>query len=190
MRHQEGSLPEVLSQHVPGRSGHGKPAACVQGLFPCLLHSLSGTRGNDQRWPNLLGHHQTLPEVSTRSVPPGSTWQSEHEFVSIILKAVKSYEDVPRRCRLITDKMMQWLIDTATKCSMHSSTRAIVDWILLACYMGFKASEWSQKTQSSYSRLDQPGSPLQAFTRLDFGFQGEDEPLLALRVDIKLLLYL
>ena len=73
--------------------------------------------------------------------PSGSTWQSEHEFVSIILKAVKSYEDVPRRRRMITDKMMQWIIDTATKRSMHSSTQAIVDWILLGRYTGFRASE-------------------------------------------------
>jgi hypothetical protein len=105
----------------------------------------------------------------------GATWQSEQQFAEIILKSVKDYEDVPKRRRMITDKMMQWLIDKAAQSSPNSSTRAIVDWILLGRYTGFRASEWSQKSQSNYSRLDQPGQPSQAFTRLDFGFLGDNE---------------
>ena len=86
-------------------------------------------------------------------------YESEHKFVEIILKSVKDYEDVPKRRRMITDKMMQWLITKAKQSGPDSSTRAIVDWILLGRYTGFRASEWSQTSQTSYSRLDHPGSP-------------------------------
>ena len=151
-----------------------QPPAARDYFLACYTVSLvqgETINGGPIRWVTIKHYLKAAHDL----FPPDSTWQSEHQFVSIILKAVKSYEDVPRRRRMITDKMMQWLIDEAGKCSMHSSTRAIVDWILLGRYTGFRASEWSQKSQTGYSRLDQPGNPSQAFTRLDFGFQGEDE---------------
>ena len=64
---------------------------------------------------------------------------TEHQFVKSILKAVKSYEGVPRRCCMITNKMMQRLIDTADQISIQSSARAIVDWILRDCLQCYKS---------------------------------------------------
>ena len=89
---------------------------------------------------------------------------SAHKFVATILKAVKDYEDIPKRRRMITDGMMQWLIAKAKHEGRDSLTRALVDWILLGRYAGFWAPEWSQTTKTAYARIDWPGSPSRAFT--------------------------
>ena len=54
-------------------------------------------------------------------------YHSEHGFVDIILKSFKTYEEVPKRRRMITDSMMQWLVDKAAVAGPDSPTRAIVD---------------------------------------------------------------
>ena len=103
-------------------------------------------------------------------------YQSDYDFVGIILKSVKSYEEVPKRRRMITDGMMQWLIDQASEAGPDSATRAIVDWIILGRYTGFRAGEWSQTTLTKYARIDHwPGQPSKAMTRLDFTFLGDLE---------------
>ena len=71
----------------------------------------------------------------------GVIFYSTHEFVKIVLKALKDYEEVPNRRRMITDGMMQWLITQASRAGLDSPTQAIVDWILLGRYTGFRASE-------------------------------------------------
>ena len=77
---------------------------------------------------------------------------------------------------MITDDMTRWLIAEAAKEGPDSSTRAIVDWILLGRYSGFRASEWSQTTQKDYARIEHwPGKPARAFTRPDFGFLADNE---------------
>ena len=105
-------------------------------------------------------------------------YTSDHQFVHTILAAVKDYEDIPNRRRMITDSMMSWLLDQAEAAGQDSATRAIVDWILLGRYAGFRASEWSQTTLTKYARIDWPGSPSRAFTREDFGFLGHDERII------------
>ena len=107
-------------------------------------------------------------------------YESTHNFVAIILKAVQNYETVPKRRRMITDAMMEWLLDKATSTGSDSSFSAIVDWILLGRYTGFRASEYSQKTQKDYERIeDWPGLPSRATTRHDFIFLGDNERHLA-----------
>ena len=77
---------------------------------------------------------------------------------------------------MITDGMTRWLIAEAAKAGPDSSTRAIVDWILLGRYSGFRASESSQTTQKDYARIEHwPGKPARAFTRPDFGFLANNE---------------
>ncbi len=104
---------------------------------------------------------------------------SECGFVRTILKAVKDYEEVPKRRRMITDNMMSWLISKAAEEGPDSATTAIVDWILIGRYTGFRASEWSQTTQGAFDRVeDWPGKPARAMTRSDFTFMdGHERPL-------------
>ena len=71
---------------------------------------------------------------------------SELKFTDTILTAVQDYEEVPRRRRMITDGMMQWLVTRASKKAPDSAICAIVDWILLGRYAGFRAAEWIETT--------------------------------------------
>ena len=101
---------------------------------------------------------------------------SQYQFTDIILKAVKNYEEVPKRRRMITDKMARWLVERAAGEDRDSATRAIVDWFILGRYAGFRAAEWSQTTQEKYARIEHwPGEPSRAFIRDDFAFLAEDE---------------
>ena len=47
--------------------------------------------------------------------PDNLVCKSDHNFVGIVLKAVKTYEDVPKRKRMITDAMMEWLLAKAAQ---------------------------------------------------------------------------
>lgn len=93
------------------------------------------------------------------------TYKSEQQFVEIILKYVKDYEEIPRRLSMTTAKMMQWLISEAVQSDTDSSTRTIVCGIRICGYQGSSVSEWSQTSQPGSSRLDNPGSPSRAFIR-------------------------
>jgi len=117
---------------------------------------------------------------------------SDNNFADTILKAVKRYEDEPKRCRMITDGMMQWLIDQSQTAGPDSETHAINDWIILGRYTGFRAAEWSQTTLNSYTRIDDcPGQPARAVTRNDFSFLGANERRLTDReLDDRHILYL
>ena len=98
------------------------------------------------------------------------------DYIAIILTAVKNYEEVPKRRRMITDAMMQWLVEKASNAEPDSATSAIVDWVLLGRYGGFRSSEWCQTTQSDYARIKEwPGEPSLAFIRSDFAFLGKHE---------------
>ena len=53
--------------------------------------------------------HTTIKKYLTAAhdlFDKGVAYELEHKFVEIILKFVKDYEDVPKRRRMITDKMM------------------------------------------------------------------------------------
>lgn len=107
---------------------------------------------------------------------------SDNDYVKIVLHALRRYEEVPNRRHMITDTMMIWLRDQATRpCSApDGELSAVVDWIILGRYTGFRKSEWCQSTLSKFDRIeDWPGQPARAFIRSDFVFLGKNEELIA-----------
>ena len=88
-----------------------------------------------------------------------------------ILKALTSYDDIEDRRHMICDDMMHWLHEHTQNLDEDSVAAAIVDWIKLGRYGGFRKGEWCQSSQSSYHRIeDWPGQPAAAFTWADFTF--------------------
>lgn len=150
-----------------------QPAEAKDYFLACYTVSLV----QGQTIKGTLIRHATIKNYlgAAYEVFGSARYTSEYNFVGTVLKAVKSYEDVPRRRRMITDGMMQWMIERADKEGPDSATRAMVDWIILGRYTGFRASEWSQTTLDSYARLDWPGAPSRAMTRQDFEFLGDNE---------------
>ena len=64
---------------------------------------------------------------------------SDHSYMPTVLKAIKDYEDVKGRRRMITDSMTVWLIEQANRSGLDSDVRAIVDWIIIGRYTGFRS---------------------------------------------------
>jgi hypothetical protein len=104
------------------------------------------------------------------------SFESEKDYIEIILSALANYECVPNRRNMITDGMVQWFIDESRTQGPDSALASITDWIILGRYTGARASEWCQTTQSNYAVISEwPGSPSLAFTRDDFTFLGQRE---------------
>ena len=64
--------------------------------------------------------------------------------LGIILKALKSYDEIEDCRHMICDDMMHWLHKKSKKLNPDSIAYAIVDWIKLGRYGGFRKSEWCQ----------------------------------------------
>ena len=108
---------------------------------------------------------------SINYLPPLAT-----DYVAIITHAFKKYDTVPNRRNMITDSMMRWLLRETSKHGKDSSFTAIVDWLILGRYTGYRKSEWCQDTQSSYARIeDWPGRPSLAAILSDFTFYDKNE---------------
>ena len=98
-------------------------------------------------------------------------YRYDNDPLSIILKALSDYEQVPNRWQMITDEMMHFLRDQAKSASIDSLPRALFDWMVLGRYAGYRRSEWCQTTKTTYERLvDWPGKPAKAFIKEDFIF--------------------
>ena len=124
--------------------------------------------------------HSTLKEYIKEALiifdDRGVSHSSKPDFLATINKAHSSYENVPNRRRMITDGMMEWFIKQAEKAQLDSELHAIVDWIIVGRYTGFRSSEWCQETQKTYARImGWPGEPSLAMTRSDFTPLGEGE---------------
>ena len=106
----------------------------------------------------------TALKIPTRS--HGNT-----DYIDIIYTAVKKYEKVANRRNMISDSMMTWLLSSSKESSLDSATSAIIDWIILGRYTGYRKSEWCQSSQTSFETVDEwPGKPPRAMMFGDFTF--------------------
>jgi len=98
------------------------------------------------------------------------------DYVDIIMHAVKRYESVPNRRKMITDQMTHWLLREAKGLSLDHELRTILDWMIVGRYSGFRKSEWCQSSQTSYEIIsDWPGQPPLAILESDVHYLGENE---------------
>ena len=102
------------------------------------------------------------------------------DHIKIITDSLQRYERVKRRRNMITDGMTRWLSRQAKSHHKDSDFSAIVDWVILGRYAGFRKSEWCQSTLDEYERINEwPGKPALAFIRSDFEFLAKDERFLS-----------
>ncbi len=98
------------------------------------------------------------------------------DYVDLIIRTVTKYEQVPKRRNMITDSMMLFLHKQMTTEPLDSATSAIIDWLILGRYTGFRKSEWCQSNQQKYETVDSwMGNPALAFIFSDFEFKTKDE---------------
>ena len=97
-------------------------------------------------------------------------------YIDLIVTTHDKYESVPDRRNMITDDMTRWLFAKAQKYSQDSELFAIVDWILLGRYAGFRRAEWCQTRLTKYDHIAEwPGHVAQAFLLSDFVFLDRNE---------------
>ena len=95
------------------------------------------------------------------------------DYIEIVLKAVRKYELMPKRREMIYDEMVAKMLKRQAKLSPDSVEAALIDWIILGRYAGYRCSEWRQETQTSYSEIDHPlwvGPTAEAFVAEDVTF--------------------
>ena len=102
------------------------------------------------------------------------------DYVDIIMHAVKRYESVPNRRKMITDQMTHWLIREAKGLPLDHELRSLLDWVIVGRYTGFRKSEWCQSSQKKYEViLEWPGQPPLAIIATDIHYLGENEQRLS-----------
>jgi hypothetical protein len=57
---------------------------------------------------------------------------------------------------MISDSKFHYIAALSQRASDDSFVQAIVDWITLGCYMGFRKSEWCSDHHDSFATIDNP----------------------------------
>ena len=93
------------------------------------------------------------------------------DYIWPIVKALKKYEEVPKRRHMISDSMRHYLQQQAA-CSAPDSAAAVVhDWVCVGSHNGIRRKEFCQKSQTRFDVVkDAPGTPPAAFIRSDLTF--------------------
>jgi hypothetical protein len=88
--------------------------------------------------------------------------------------AIKKYETVPKRKKIISDSMFHYIASLTSHTSEDSLVHAVMDWIALGCYTRFQKSEWCSDNHDLYVTIDDPnwGDRLNALPIItkDFSF--------------------
>lgn len=95
------------------------------------------------------------------------------DYISIVLKAVKKFEKQPNRREMIHDEMIHYLESIRTSLDQDSLEAALIDWIYLGRFVGYRSIEWCQTSQRDYLKIDHPnwdGPSSYAFIAQDFQF--------------------
>jgi len=100
------------------------------------------------------------------------------DYVTILLKAVHKYEKVARRREMIYDDMFHDMLAHAKLRDPDGREAAILDWLILSRYTGFRAAEYCQTSTRQYEEVEVPpslweGERAKAFIASDFEFFDE-----------------
>ncbi len=106
------------------------------------------------------------------SDPTEPTFLKE-DLISPLLQAVKSYETVKDRKEMISDSMVATMLKLSHLSAPHSLEAALLDWILLGRFTGFRRSEWCQDKpgiEMTSPNIAQETPEPKAFLASDFTF--------------------
>ena len=137
-------------------------------------YAVSLAQGESLRSQIIRGSTITLYLKAARELldtRTGCSYECDEDPLKVILKALTDYDDMAKRKNMICDDMMHWLHKFSTRFDKDSATAAIIDWIKLGRYGGFRKEEWCQSSQSKFAVIhDWPGKPTKAFTWGDLTF--------------------
>jgi hypothetical protein len=107
-----------------------------------------------------------------------SPYQAPKDYITIVLKAVKKYEVQVDRRDMIYDEMIHHLEKVRPTYHIDSLGAALIDWIYLGRFCGYRSIEWCQKNQQEVHKINHPnwkGPTSYAFIMEDFQFYDESK---------------
>ena len=114
-----------------------------------------------------------------------SPHHAKTNYIDIVLKAVKKYEKEPDRQHMIDDEMIHHMESIRADLDPDSLEAALIDWIYLGRFVGYRGIEWCQTKQKEDLKIDHPswtGPPSYAFINDDIEFfNDKKQPLHDLR---------
>ena len=144
-------------------------------LIACFAVSLirgETIKGQSIRHATIRNYANAACKLHTDRGQP-SPYGAQHDYISIVLKAVLKYEAVKKRRSMIHDEMVHYMASEAPSYQEDSMESSLLDWIYLGRYAGYRSIEWCQKTQRTYAKIDHPnwkGPKSYAFIADDFQF--------------------
>ena len=110
------------------------------------------------RHATLAGYIRMAVECHTDLKLP-SPRKADTDFVAVILDAVKKYEKVPERREMIHDAMYEHMLTIYRSTKMSSPDAldpSLIEWLLLARWVGPRRSEWCSESPTTYKTIDDP----------------------------------
>ena len=108
------------------------------------------------RYDTLRGYIRVAVKCHTDLHLP-SPRTAKVDYVGVILDAVRKYEKVPNRREMIHDAMYTQLLamyKTHVKSSPDELLPALIEWLLLARWVGPRKSEWCSDSPTTYKTID------------------------------------
>ena len=78
------------------------------------------------------------------------------DYITIVLNAVKKFEKQKNRRDMIHDEMIHHMEKIHPQFNEDSLNAALIDWIYLGRFVGYRGIEWSQTTQQEYLKIEHP----------------------------------
>ena len=107
-----------------------------------------------------------------------SPYGAPRDYITIVLRAVQKYEKVKNRREMINDEMIYAMAARASTYKTDSREDALLDWLYLGRFTGYRTIEWCQKTMQAYEKITHPnwqGPSSYAFIAEDLIFYNTDK---------------
>ena len=141
------------------------------------------------RYDTLRGYIRTAVKCHTDCKLP-SPRTADIDYVAVILDAVRKYEKVPNRREMIHDAMYDQILvmyKSHVKSSPDHLLPALIEWLLLARWVGPRKSEWCSDSPTKYKTIDDEfwdGPDALPFIFDDFVFLDKDGVELTISEDM------
>ena len=85
-----------------------------------------------------------------------SPYNADTNYITIVLDAIKKFEDQPNCREMIHDKMVYHIEAQQANWGPNSLEAALTNWLYLGRFAGCRSIEWCQRTQKACLKIDHP----------------------------------
>ena len=85
-----------------------------------------------------------------------SPYNAPTDYISIVLKAVNKFEKEPNQRSMIDNEMIHHIEHSRQNLAQDSLEAALIDWIYLGRFVGYRSIEWCQTKLQEIETIDHP----------------------------------